>query len=224
MVTAVVLAGTIVLGAQARWVALAALALWHPMIFVVVAAAMTGHAALGRRRRAAGPESEARFLEVVSTELGAGRSLRLAVVAAAEAVPEVDGSHAARLAVAGWPADRVGGELARALQLNGATAGAAFSMAARTGASVRTVFATLAGLARERAEAARERRASTAQARLSAWLVGGAPLALVALSLALGGTDLLATPAGVAIAVIGLGLELAGAVTVWWMLRREAAW
>ena len=90
------------------------------------------------------------------------------------------------------------------------------------------VAGPLEGLAaglRDRIEGARELRAQSAQARLSAWVVGLAPLGALGLSLL---SDrrvvvaLVGTAAGRACLVAGLGLEALAATWMHRILRRAA--
>jgi Flp pilus assembly protein TadB len=83
------------------------------------------------------------------------------------------------------------------------------------------VFADLAVRAVEAGDLIRERRALTAQARLSAALVGGAPIAVVALLVVSGrASALLDSTGGRTIGAIGLALLVAGGLVVWAMVRR----
>jgi Flp pilus assembly protein TadB len=114
----------------------------------------------------------------------------------------------------------VAGALSEALPANGRLAGAAFRLATETGARAADVFADLAVRATEAGDLARERRALTAQARLSAALVGGAPIAVVALLVVSGrASALLESSSGRAIGAIGLALLVAGGLVVWVMVR-----
>jgi Flp pilus assembly protein TadB len=70
----------------------------------------------------------------------------------------------------------------------------------------------------------REQRAATTQARLSAWVVGLAPLVFTGLVLAGGGVGSLGAAGGVGVLVIAVGvtLEIAGLAAVALILRRGA--
>ncbi len=78
------------------------------------------------------------------------------------------------------------------------------------------LFDVLAVRAGEAADEEREVRVVTAQARLSAWLVAGVPAAMAAGMLVFG-----AGPGGdtALIALVGFGLQGAGALVVWRMVR-----
>ena len=114
----------------------------------------------------------------------------------------------------------MGEALQAALPVNGRLAAAAFRLASATGGRVAALFHALAARAAEVGRLTRERRALTAQARASAWVVGGVPLALVALLAATGRIGpLLAEPAGGIVLAVGLALEAAGIGTVWLLVR-----
>ena len=100
---------------------------------------------------------------------------------------------------------------------------AALELSAWSGARAAVVFERLAERAAEAAELLREQRTATAQARLSAWVVGLAPLVFTTLLLAAGGAQSLGRVgnAGYVIMAIGVGLELAGLIVVAVILRRE---
>ena len=105
------------------------------------------------------------------------------------------------------PPSKWGRRCRAALPVNGRLAAAAFRLAAVTGGRVAALFHTLAARAAEVGRLNRERRALTAQARASAWVVGGVPLALLA---AAGGRPggsgrLLAEPAGVVVLAVRPG-------------------
>jgi tight adherence protein B len=214
-----ILALALASGAPIPVVVVTALAIWRPW-WLLVAAACWGVMARKRRRRARA-DDEADFLRGLAAELAAGASLRMSVVAAAGRVPILDLSLACRLAAAGLPAGQVGSALQEALAVNGRLAAAAFRLASATGGRVGGMMAALAARAAEEGRLERERRALTAQARASAWVVGSLPLLMLAV---LGFTGrmgaLVGTPAGAAILAIGSILEGAGAIAVWLMVRK----
>lgn len=220
MLSAVVLALALAAGAPLPALGVAALAMWQPLW--LLAAAVVWAVLVRRRRRQAapGPGDEAGFLQGLAAELDAGASLRAAVTAAATRAPALDLSRACRLAGAGLPAEDVGEALQAALPVNGRLAAAAFRLASATGGRVAVLFHALAARAAEVGRLSRERRALTAQARASAWVVGGVPLALLALLAATGRIGpLLSAPAGALVLATGLALEAAGVVAVWLMVR-----
>ncbi len=220
MLSAVVIALALAAGAPLPALGVAVLAMWQPLWLLAAAAVWAVPARLRRRRGGAGPADEAGFLQGLASELDAGASLRAAVTAAATRVPALDFSHACRLAAAGLPAEEVGEALQSALPGNGRLVAAAFRLASATGGRVAALFHTLAARAAEVGRLNRERRALTAQARASAWVVGGVPVALLVL-LAVSGRlgSLLSHPAGVMVLAAGLALEAAGVAVVWVMVR-----
>ena len=222
MLIGVLLGLALLVGIPWQLVAVAALAVWHPIWFLAGAGAW---AVANRRRRAGGTaDDEAAFLRGLAAELAAGASLRSGVVAAASRAPALDLRRAVRHCLAGSPAGPIGTALRQALPVNGVAAAATFRLAARTGGSIAPVVEVLAERAAAEGHLVRERAALTSQARLSAWLVGGAPVGLVvAGGLAGFGPDAseLGT-AGLLLTGAGLALIGAGSLVVWAMLRRAA--
>ncbi|MFH1330518.1 MAG: hypothetical protein ABIJ48_07715 [Actinomycetota bacterium] len=220
MLSAVVLALALAAGAPFPVLGVAVLAIWQPLWLLAAAAVWTVVARRRRRLTRAGPADEAGFLQGLAAELDAGASLRAAVAAASTRAPSLDLARACRLADAGLPAEQVGEALQAALPVNGRLAAAAFRLAAVTGGRVAALFHTLAARAAEVGRLNRERRALTAQARASAWVVGGVPVALLVLLALTGRTGrLLADPAGGVVLAVGLALEAAGVAVVWSMVR-----
>ena len=174
------------------------------------------------RRDRTKPADEVALLNGLAAELRAGASLRMALTAAADRVPTLDLARAIRLAGAGMSPVDLADELAHALPINGRLVGAAFRLAATSGARSAAMFEQLALRAAEAGELMRERRSLTAQARLSAGVVGGAPIAVAFLLLTTGRAQALldAGPLGYAIVMVGLGLELVGLAAVAAVLRR----
>lgn len=211
MLIAVLLAGALAAGAPVGAVAVVALAALRPVWFLMAAAGWAVVHVVRRRRDRPGPDDEAALLRSAAAELRAGASLRSALASAADAAPRLDLRRVRRLAAAGAPMAEVGAALADSLPVNGPRAAAALELAGRTGAAPRRLLDALAAQAAESGGLAGERRALTAQARLSAALVGGAPLGLLAL---LGGAGrlggLLDDPAGRAVLAVGLTLLAAG--------------
>ncbi len=207
-------------GAPVAAVAALALALGRPM-WAAAAVAVAVLAGAVRRPAARTIDLEARFLLALAAELRTGAAWRSALVAAAARVPGLSLGAAAARARAGRPADQVGAALRRGLPDLGRPAAAALGLVATAGAPAAAVFGTLAGQAAERAAERRDRAAATAQARLSAALVGGAPVVLAALLLASGraGPALAAGPAGAVLLGLGAALLLAGGAAVLLLLR-----
>lgn len=225
MLLGLVVAAALVVGVPWPVVGLAIAASWRPWLVLVAATAWAIWAAYRRRTaRESTPDQEVAFCAAVAAELRAGASLRMALVDAAARVPQLDLAAPTRRARAGLPIDDVAAPLGDALPLNGKLAAAALRIAADTGGKAASVFDGLAARAAFAAELAREQRAVTAQARLSALVVGGAPLLFGMLLLATGraGTLLEHGGIGIGIAVVGFALEAAGIAAVALVLRR--AW
>lgn len=218
---AVFVALALVGGPHPAWAGILAFAYLSPTGFLAVAGGWGAwHAVRRRRARRLLPAAEADFLRGVAGEVEAGASIRQAVVAAADRAPALDLTGVIRLAEAGRPAGEVADRLEQTLPLNGRLAGAAYHLVVETGARASAVFAGLAVRAAEVGEVARERRALSAQARLSAWLVGGLPVAATVALIVLGrGPDL--AGAGGPMTVVGVGLVSAGGVIVWMMVRHS---
>ena len=220
MIAVVLMAGAIALGSHWGLIGIIALAVWRPWWFLI---GVAGWAVVHRLRARsnAGSGDEADLLRGISAELAAGASLRSAVVAAADRAPALDLRPAVRLARAGFPASRIGDVLAAALPRNGRLVAAAFRLAATTGGRAAGVMTTLAARADDVGALTRERRALTAQARLSAWVVGGAPLLLLVVLGVTGRlSGLLGDPMGRVVLGVGVLLELAGAAVVVTMIHR----
>jgi Flp pilus assembly protein TadB len=167
---------------------------------------------MSRLRRPA-QTGETDFFEAVASELRRGASLRHAL---AWAMP---GSASARLAGSGQPMAAVVAALEVEVPLEGELAGAGIVLASRSGAAAAPLFIRLAGRSRARRELARELRVLTAQARLSAAVVGLIPVGLgLVLVLSRGGA-VLASPAARSLVAFGLGLQLVGLATIALLLR-----
>lgn len=220
LTAAAILAVAIAAGAHPAVVALAAASVIEPRLVIAV---IIGWAAFSmiRRPQRRDAEGEAAFLRAVDAELRAGATLRVALADAAHA-STLGLATAGRLARAGMPMVHVGDELRRCLPVNGAAAAAAVELSGWSGASVASVFETLAERAADTAELRREQRVATIQARLSAWIVGLAPLVFTGVVLAGGGASALgrAGTAGYAVMAVGVALEVAGIATVMLILRR----
>ncbi|NNF10165.1 MAG: hypothetical protein HKN74_07770 [Acidimicrobiia bacterium] len=217
---AVLVATALVRGPHPAWAGVLAFAYLSPIGFLTAAAGWGVFQAARRsaaRRRM--PAAEADFLRGVAAEVEAGASIRQAVVAAADRAPALPLALPVRSAAAGRPAVEVAAGLEQALPLNGRLAAAAYQLVVDTGARASAVFAGLAMRAAGAGDMARERRGLTAQARLSAWLVGGLPVAAtVLLTVAGRGPDV--AGAGGLLTVVGVGLVVAGGTVVWVMVAR----
>lgn len=221
MLTAVALAAAV--AARVPWpvVGFVALATMAPLPAAAMLAVAVVHAVRTGGTRI-GASDEAAWLAAVAAELRGGASLRIALCAAAADAPAIDFRRVIRLAGAGAAIDQVAAEVARVLPRRGSTVGAALSLAGCAGGRAAAVFERLAGAAWDEAEALRQRSTLTAQARLSAWIVGGLPVVAVA-ALALSGrlgVVLASGPMGAAAMGLGMALELAGLTTVLVTVRR----
>lgn len=170
---------------------------------------------LVERNRSA-PFDEVQFLTSVAADLRSGASVRTAIAGTAH---HSSVAKAQRLAVAGAPLDEVAVAI-EDLPINGQRAAAALQVVARAGGRSAAVFDGLADRAMEAAERARERRALTTQARLSAGVVGGLPV----VSLLLGGADRIGLligsgNAGIAVAAIAVTMQGVGIGIVWRMAK-----
>lgn len=208
MLTAVVLAAGLVVGVPPLIVAVAAVAAIEPRL-VLVMAAVWGIVSLVRRRAArVTPDDEATFFRSLAAELRSGASLRAALDPAASRVPSMSLARPIRLAEAGLPMADIAEAVQGRFPENGVLAAAAFRLSDWSGARVADAFDDLADRATGAAEMARERRAATAQARLSAVIVGVAPLAFTALLLATGRGSGFMSHGQLGWIVLGIGLVL----------------
>ena len=160
-------------------------------------------------------------LSTICETLRSGGSLDLGLAAAGRDVAEPVGSAFLRMrerltlgrsfheALAAWERE-VGGDEALLL-------GSALRMHHRSGGSLTTVLESLAVSIRDRLDVAAEVRSLTAQARLSAWVVGSLPVGFLAFLALVSGPDFLrvfATSLGAALLIVGSGLQVAAAVWI----------
>ena len=219
MLIAVLAAGVLVAGPHPAAAAILLVAYFSPEGLLIGAAVWAAiHAGRRAQERRLRPGAEADFLRGVAAELEAGASVREALVSASHRTPGLGLEAAVRLAAAGRPAAEVAQQIKRALVHNGRLAAAAYQMVAETGAQAGPVFSGLAVRAADTGELHRTRRVVTAQARLSAWVVGGLPIAVTAALMVGGRGPALDGPAGL-LTVIGGLLIVAGAAVVWLMVR-----
>jgi tight adherence protein B len=171
----------------------------------------------GERMDAALPDALESVAAAMRAGLGLARAFR-----AADVTPPADAAVralVARLDV-GAPVEEALEAFAEATGVPaGALVATALRIGYRAGGDLPRVLEALAASLRERDEVAREMRAATAQARLSAWVVAGMPVAFLFL---MGATSreqtrlLLRTPIGWGLLGVGLSLEAAGLL---WMRR-----
>ena len=217
MLTAVLLAAGLALGVHPVVVVLAAVASIEPRLVLFGAAVWGAVAAARRRRGRITPDDEATYFRALSAELRAGASLRGALGEALHRAPVLSLTRAARLAEAGMPMSEIADAIEDRFPENGRLAGAAFRLSDWSGARVADTFDGLA----ERAAASAD-LAATAQARLSALVIGIAPIAFATLLFATGrGSGLLAHgTVGILVLGAGLALELLGLIVVATIIRR----
>ncbi|MEA3502028.1 MAG: type II secretion system F family protein [Actinomycetota bacterium] len=222
MLAAVLLAAGLVLGISPVIIAIAAVAAIEPRLVLVGAAIWGIVAALRRRVTRVTPDDEATLFRAMAAELRSGASLRSALSEAAPRAPRIQLDRPVRFAAAGMQMTEIAEAIEAEMPENGRLAAAAFRLSDWSGARVADTFDGLAERAAATAELARERRAATAQARLSAVIVGVAPLAFTVLLVATGrGSGLVAYGGlGWLILGVGLGLEMLGLIIVATVVRR----
>lgn len=222
MLTAVLLAAGLALGLPPAVVALAALASIEPRLVLVGAAVWGIVAAIRRHRSRITPDDEATYFRALSAELRAGASLRGAIGEALHRVPALSLGPAVRYAEAGMPMSEIADAVESRFPENGRLAAAAFRLSDWSGARIAETFEGLAERAAASAELVRERRAATAQARLSALVIGIAPVVFAILLFATGrGSGLLAHGTiGSVVLGTGIALELTGLIVVAVIVRR----
>ncbi|MCP3998136.1 MAG: hypothetical protein GY722_24210 [bacterium] len=164
-----------------------------------------------RRMPRSRPIDEERFHAAVHSELQAGASLRSAISAAAQDLPELAGIH--RAAVSGHPMDEVAAALL-VLPNTGSEARVAVRVADLSGGRAADVFLRMADRAAAAADLDRQRRILTAQARLSAAIVGGLPFVWLLFG-GVGRLRALVDNGGGAIGVAGIVMEAVGVALVW---------
>ena len=169
------------------------------------------------RAHRAEPFQEVAYLQAVSAELRAGRSLRHALVEARVRAPGLDLAYLVRLAGSGRPMVEVAEATSRALPGTGRLAAAATRIGAESGGQVASAFATLAGIQADRIELDRETRAAGASARASVAVLTAVPVCGLAAALMTGSlSDLMALGrvGPILVAVGSLLLVSGGVVTL----------
>ena len=160
-----------------------------------------------RKRRSDPSVDEADLLRRIASSVAAGATLREAIVAAD--VGEPCGT-VGRLCRAGAPIAEVGTAMKQVLPVNGRRFASLCAMSELTGAPVGDALRSCADRAARDAENRRKLRTSLAQVRMSAWVVGVAPLALTGIVVATRGIP---EPGGAIIVVpmaVGFILEAVG--------------
>jgi len=213
----------VAMGAVAAWFLggrLAGLAGSIAATLVVLAAPRMIVRRRNRRRERATQERLAEAVSLIASAMRSGRSLHQAIELAATDLDPLLGSTFRRLAdrtglgdpmdesIDGWARD-VGGPDARLVA-------GVLKLHRRTGGSLAVSLENLAGTLRDRRASSRELESLTAQARLSATILGLLPIGFFLFLSVIARRDLEAayeTPAGVA--AIAVGFALQGAAYVW---------
>lgn len=197
-------------------IVLVVLALHRPVIGLI---AIAGWAVWARMRPLTGPtpDDEATALDGIVAELEGGASPRAALVAASRRPGPIDLTAPARMVEAGLPADGIARSMAAVMPHNGRLVAAAWALAGESGAPAAPIMRLMADRAAERGRLDRERRALTAQARATAWLIAGLPLVVL---VGLVVTGRVGAGPGLPVIAAGVALQVAGLAVVVWMLRR----
>jgi len=169
-----------------------------------------------RLGRPPGPAEGARYFDAVAGELRRGAALRQAL-----AIPAPH-TRLARLALTGQPIELVAVEVQTMFALDDELATAGIRLASRSGAPTGLLFSRLAERLRFAEQLERDRKALTAQARLSAAVIGLLPAAPGVIMLASGGSGRLLEPGpSRSVALFGLALQLLGLMVIAGLLRAE---
>lgn len=181
-----------------------------------------------RRRDQATQERLAEAVSLIASAMRSGRSLQQAIELAATELDPLLGSTFRRLAdriglgdpmdeaIDAWAGD-VGGPDARLVA-------GVLKLHRRTGGSLAVSLENLAGTLRDRRASSRELESLTAQARLSATILGLLPIGFFLFLSAIARRDLevaYETPTGLAAIAVGFGLQGAAYVWIRHLLRVE---
>lgn len=211
MIVAVVVAVAVVAGAPWPLVAIGGAFGIAPGLATVGLAGFATVVAIRRRLGSSTAASEADLFRALEASVSAGATLRGAIAQADHpAVTKV----VTRLCSVGAPMAHIGAELADLLPVNGRSFSSLCAMSELTGSSVSRALDGFAERAERAEENRRRRRVSLTQTRMSAWVVGAAPLALTAVVLGVRGVP---EPGGVVVVVpimVGAAMQVAGMVIV----------
>lgn len=163
------------------------------------------------------PDEEALLLDRLVGELEGGTSPRAALLAIGRRGGVIRLDATTRMVSAGLPAQTIARSLREALPFNGRLTAAAWALAGDMGAPAAPVMGLLARRAAERGRLDRERRALTAQARATAWLIAGLPLAVL---VGLAVTGRISPGPTLSVVLVGCALQVAGLAIVVLMMRR----
>ena len=172
-----------------------------------------------RRTRSMRHASEAVLLRSLAGVVTAGGSLRDAI---AQSEHESVSHDVRRLCMAGASITDVGAAIEPEIPINGRRFASMCAMSEHTGSSIAPSLRMFAARAKDAEDRDRQRRASLAQVRFSAWVVGVAPLALTALVV---GANGIPEPGGAAVVIpmaVGALLQISGTVLVFVISGRVA--
>lgn len=217
MTIAVALAATLWMGRPALLLVGAIVAVEYPVVGLLAIAALVGWTRV-RGPQGVTPDHEAEVLQALAADLHGGSSPRGALRRAMSTRPSLTAVRVIRSADFGLGGSQLARELAAVLPTNGRLAGAAFAVADATGAPLAPIAHLLARRAADRGRLLREHRAATAQVRLTAWVIAGLPVLLL---VGLGVSGRLEGAWLGPIAVIGMGLQVAGITIVMFLMRRS---
>jgi len=219
VVTALLLAAAVGAGTPLALVAIVAVAVIRPWVFLGLCTLWAVVSRLRRSRKTT--TDEAAVLRAVAAELRAGATVRAALAGAAHVHPEL--ISVGRLAAAGVAFAELGSPLCEALPETGRRLAAALTFGSSAGGSVVAAVDRLVHAVVETAQLDHELRAATAQARLSAVVVGVAPLVFSAFLFLSGVAAAPWAAGGIAAttAAIGLALQFCGLLVVAVMVRRR---
>lgn len=192
----------------------------HPLIALVIVTLYAVWHWMRRDPRPT-PAMESAFYQRLLSELESGSSVRTGLAAAIEAERDLDLAAVGRRLRAGMHLEYALEPLNHRLPHTGVLARAALLLGSETGGEIRSSIADLGAMARELTEVERQVGVHTAQARLSALLVGVLPLvAALGLMVARGGAP---DPGiGRTLVAVGLGLQIVGLGFVGLILRGAA--
>lgn len=215
-----VIAGLVAVGG-APWpvvlvAAVLAIAPLHGSFLLIAGAAGYGWF---QRTRSTSRTSEAELLRSLAGVVTAGGSLRDAI---AGTEYEMITSDVKRLCLAGASITEIGEVVEPSLPVNGRRFASMCAMSEATGSSIAPSLRVFAERAKDADDRTKQRRASLAQVRFSAWVVGVAPLALTALVV---GANGIPEPGGAAVVIpmaVGAVFQISGTILVFVISGRVA--